>query len=227
MPAKQAITIKSQGDNINILLDASADFETVTNMLRKKISDAKEFFEGATTNVTFKGRQLSASEEKKLLDIITTETTMRVTLIDEESTLPPLRIIKKPPEKFTPDPAPLPKAPSNINYITDNTAYYQGGLRSGQSIKYSGSVVILGDVNPGSEVVADGNVIVLGGLRGMAHAGAGGDTSCFVSALVLQPTQLRIAHLITYVPAPVKGKKEPPKASIAYVKDGQVFIGPL
>jgi len=238
MLAKQTITIKSQGDSINIILDADADFKTITDNLRKKVSDAKQFFEGATANVAFKGRKLTKSEERHLLDIITTETTMSVTLVDGDvlqPAPPPLRAIKKsvskpePVLESIPEPKIVATAPPNINYIEHNTAYYHGGLRSGQSIKFNGSVVVIGDVNPGSEVVADGNVIVLGGLRGMAHAGASGDDTCFVSALTMQPTQLRIADLITHVPASTlpRGKKEPHKASVAYVKDRKVFIGTL
>jgi septum site-determining protein MinC len=224
MPA-QPITIKSQGDRINIMLDNSVDFEVLSENLRKKVSDAKQFFEGASTNIAFKGRELSESETEKLLNVITTETTMKVTLVEAvDLPPPPPRVTKKAALK---EPKPVPVSPSNLSYVQYNTAFYHGGLRSGQSIKFGGSVVILGDVNPGSEVVAEGNVIVLGSLKGMAHAGVSGDVSCFVSALTLQPTQLRIANLITVVPSPPKGKKEPPKASIAYVKDGQVFIGPL
>ncbi|MCL2286510.1 MAG: hypothetical protein FWC32_09130 [Firmicutes bacterium] len=229
MPDKQTVIIKSQGDSINIMLDDGVDFELISQTLRKKVSDAKQFFEGATANVAFKGRDLSKQEERQLLNIITTETTMNATLVEYQEP-PPISpqatakpadtIIAKSP-KFT------TVVPSGMSHIESNTVYYHGGLRSGQSIKFGGSVVVLGDMNPGSEVIAEGNVIVLGSLKGMAHAGVLGDSNCFVSALALQPTQLRIAHLITYVPPPQKGKKEPPKASIAYVKDGQVFIGPL
>jgi len=208
---------------MDIVLDKNIEFAELVEILRKKVSDAKQFFEGATANVAFKGRELTREEKEAFVKVITTETTMSVNLIDES--MPP----KPPKPKEVPRAAPMPQptAPSLINYIENNTAYYHGGLRSGQSIKFSGSVVILGDVNPGSVVTADGNVIVLGALRGVAHAGANGDDECFVSALTLQPTQLRIASIITYVPAPFRIKKEPQKASIAYVRDGQVFIGPL
>ncbi|MCL1788457.1 MAG: septum site-determining protein MinC [Defluviitaleaceae bacterium] len=234
MPDKQAITIKSQGDSINILLDDSVDFEMLEETLRKKVSDAKQFFEGATANVAFKGRNLSVIEETRLLKIITTETTMKVTLVEAQEPLlisPSQAKGDAPPQlaedAMVKETKSMMVAPSTISYNESNTAYYQGGLRSGQSIKFGGSVVIIGDVNPGSEVIAEGNVTVLGALKGMAHAGVFGDNSCYVSALVLQPTQLRIANLITYVPPAPRGKKEPQQASIAYVKDGQVFVGPL
>ncbi|MGH7685090.1 MAG: septum site-determining protein MinC, partial [Vulcanimicrobiaceae bacterium] len=68
--------------------------------------------------------------------------------------------------------------------------------RGGQSLANVGHVVVVGDVNPGAELVAGGDILVFGALRGVAHAGAQGDRSARVYALVLEPTQLRIATTI-------------------------------
>jgi len=73
-------------------------------------------------------------------------------------------------------------------------------IRSGQSLHYDGNVVVLGDVNPGAEIVCSGDILVLGSLRGVAHAGAEGATGATVFAFRLEPTQLRIAHLISRAP---------------------------
>lgn len=86
------------------------------------------------------------------------------------------------------------------NLVDENTVLVQRTLRSGQSIRYNGNVVILGDVNPGAEVTATGNIIVMGALRGVVHAGANGDETAVVLALRLNPTQLRIANHITRPP---------------------------
>lgn len=75
-------------------------------------------------------------------------------------------------------------------------------LRSGTRIEFSGHVVVVGDVNPGAEIVAEGNVLVWGRVRGMVHAGAKGDTSAYICALDLSPTQLRIADEISAVLKP-------------------------
>jgi len=73
-------------------------------------------------------------------------------------------------------------------------------LRSGQTVHYPGHVVVIGDVNPGAEIVAGGDVVVWGRLRGTVHAGAEGDDSAVVCALVLNPTQLRIGRHIARSP---------------------------
>jgi len=247
------------------MLDDSAEFEQLQETLREKVSSAKQFFEGAKTNVAFKGRNLTEEEEQHLIDIILKETSIDVGFVEGSDFIAPQKggkkndppatllnrkevaaskVIPLNPEITSPPPTNNPATQINldalpsvkINAINDtapagmpntqsDTAYYRGGLRSGQSIKYHGSVVIMGDVNPGSEVVAGGNVIIMGALKGMAHAGSKGDISCFVSALVLQPTQLRIGKLITNITPAKRGEKKLP--SYAYVKDEQVFIATL
>ena len=59
----------------------------------------------------------------------------------------------------------------------------QYSLRSGQKEEYSGSIVICGDVNAGAEVIAGGNIMIMGALRGLAHAGAHGNTMAMISAI--------------------------------------------
>lgn len=86
-------------------------------------------------------------------------------------------------------------------------------LRSGMQILHDGDVCILGDVNAGAEIVAGGDIVVWGALRGMVHAGAGGDTDAVVCALLLAPTQLRIADRVSRGSAP-NGPAAPEQARI-------------
>ncbi|MBN2045474.1 MAG: septum site-determining protein MinC [Anaerolineales bacterium] len=104
----------------------------------------------------------------------------------------------------------------------DEAIFIRRTLRSGASINFDGHVVILGDVNPGAEVIAGGNVLVWGKLRGMVHAGAGGDSEAVVCALVLTPTQLRINDKIAISPS--EGRKTQPE--MAMVRDGKVVAQP-
>lgn len=104
----------------------------------------------------------------------------------------------------------------------ENTILLQRTLRSGQSIRYPGHIVIMGDVNPGAEVVAGGNIIVMGNLRGVAHAGAGGYEGALVAAFRLNPSQLRIANHFTR--APDGNYPEPQQPEIARVSGGTLII---
>lgn len=95
-------------------------------------------------------------------------------------------------------------------------------LRSGYSIKNPGHVVVIGDVNPGAEIIAGGDVVVWGKLRGVVHAGAGGDEEAIVCALDLSPTQLRIAGYISLSPK----RRGKPMPELARIKDEQVVAEP-
>jgi septum site-determining protein MinC len=75
----------------------------------------------------------------------------------------------------------------------------RGTVRSGQRVSHRGSVVVVGDVNPGGEVIAGRDVVVWGRLRGVVQAGLE-DPGSIVAALDLAPTQLRIGPCITRAP---------------------------
>ncbi|PSB32974.1 septum site-determining protein MinC [Chlorogloea sp. CCALA 695] len=79
--------------------------------------------------------------------------------------------------------------------------YLQMTIRSGVEIRHSGTVVVLGDINPGGIVVANGDILVWGRLRGIAHAGANANAKCLIMALQMEPTQLRIARYVARAPA--------------------------
>ncbi|MFT8873047.1 MAG: septum site-determining protein MinC [Sporolactobacillus sp.] len=70
-------------------------------------------------------------------------------------------------------------------------------VRSGQVVTVRGSVLLIGDVNPGGVLAASGNVYVLGALRGLACAGNGcAESEALIAASLMQPTQLRIGRYI-------------------------------
>ncbi|MDZ8227335.1 septum site-determining protein MinC [Nostoc sp. ChiVER01] len=92
----------------------------------------------------------------------------------------------------------------------EDALYLEITVRSGVEIRHPGTVIILGDVNPGGIVIADGDIIIWGRLRGIAHAGAGGNRECLIMALQMEPTQLRIADAVARAPekAPIQFSPE-------------------
>lgn len=130
--------------------------------------------------------------------------------------------------QFTPPPAAPPvvvtvSAPSVAQAPEITTLYHVGTVRGGQSLHHVGNLIVIGDVNPGSELVASGDILVFGSLRGVAHAGAQGDTSSRVYALELAATQLRIA---TFIAADDTGQKAGAGPEVACVLDGRITIVP-
>ncbi len=77
---------------------------------------------------------------------------------------------------------------------------YRGTLRSGQVFRHAGTVMVVGDVNPGAEVISGGDIFVWGKLRGIVHAGAMGNERSVVCAIDFEPIQLRIAGYIAMSP---------------------------
>lgn len=123
---------------------------------------------------------------------------------------------------------------SNINdmEVSDDLGhFYRGTLRSGQSIEFASSIVVIGDVNPGAKVVAKGNIIVIGSLKGAAYAGVNGSQNAFIIALDMDPMQLRIGDLYARSPDSkgfLKKKKQPSKEmQIAFVENNNIYIEPI
>jgi septum site-determining protein MinC len=92
--------------------------------------------------------------------------------------------------------------------------YLETTVRSGAEIRHPGTVIIMGDLNPGSLVVAAGDILVWGRLRGVAHAGSGGNSQCMIMALQMEPTQIRIADAVARAPANSPDRYYP---EVAYV----------
>lgn len=92
--------------------------------------------------------------------------------------------------------------------------YLQATLRSGVEVRHRGTVIVLGDANPGSSIVAEGDVLIWGNLRGVVHAGAEGNRQCRIMALHMQPTQLRIADQVARSPEDPPAQYHP---EVAYI----------
>lgn len=94
------------------------------------------------------------------------------------------------------------------------TLYIQRTLRSGQSITSDGNLVIIGDVNPGSEIIAKGDITVWGILGGIAHAGSEGNQYARIRALKMNAIQLRIADVFA---------RRPDNINIPYIQKTETF----
>lgn len=97
-------------------------------------------------------------------------------------------------------------------------------VRSGARVESGASVVVLGDVNAGAEILAQDDIIVLGTLRGVAHAGAGGNEKALIWAQQIRSPQLRIGTALAQA-----GGDDPRRtggAEVAQLRDGQIVLRP-
>lgn len=95
------------------------------------------------------------------------------------------------------------------------TLYIQRTLRSGQSLTADGNIVIVGDVNPGSEIKAVGDITVWGILGGIAHAGIEGNQFAKIRALKMNAIQIRIADVFA---------RRPDSANIPYIQKTDTYV---
>lgn len=111
--------------------------------------------------------------------------------------------------------------------------FYRGTVRSGQSIEFASSIVIIGDVNPGAKIVAKGNIIIIGSLKGSAYAGVNGKPNSFIIALDMDPMQLRIGEFYARSPDSAKGKlfkkkkQSNKEMQIAFLENNNIYIEPI
>lgn len=96
-------------------------------------------------------------------------------------------------------------------------------VRSGQVVRHTGHVVIIGDVNSGAEIIAGADILVWGRLHGTAHAGTMGGESAVVCALELNPLQLRIADVVA---RPEDNARKSGYPEIAYVREHMIVVAP-
>lgn len=124
--------------------------------------------------------------------------------VEQQSSSPSLN--QQSPERTTPLAEPL---------------YLQMTIRSGVEIRHPGSVILLGDINPGGSVIAHGDILVWGRLRGVVHAGAGGNVKSVIMTLQMEPKLIRIASYVA------RGPETPPAQfypEVAYVTGQSIRI---
>lgn len=222
---EKEVFFKGTKDGIIVILNEELEYEELKEILAKKSMDAKNFFGGTKTGLVFKGRELTSVELTELSNIVATEGGLNVTFTGDEAYVE--KYLKKTSEendiakkisKFK-----NKETEKNIlDVIGDETTLlHRGSLRSGHLIKHSGSVIILGNVNQGAEIIATGNIIILGHAKGLVHAGCSGYDDAIIFALDLDPIQLRISSIITYIPKNEKRVKNP---SYAYIDEDTIYI---
>lgn len=131
-------------------------------------------------------------------------------------------------------PAPVPVAAAAIPaqppepILTQQTRILTQQLRSGMRIEHPGSLVVVGDVNPGVELIAGGDVIVTGALRGMAHAGAHGNDASVIWARPIASPQIRIGKAVARAPEgkvmDTMRRNENFDAEMAHLEDDHIVI---
>ena len=150
---KNCVGINLKKDEILIRISENAEQKEIVECLNKKIPALKKLYKNEKTPICVMGKVLKNSEIEEIKNIIQENIDVLVSF-DSPKVLG-LHGIKKVFER---------------EIENSDTKFIKEGLRSGKKIEFEGSLVILGDVNSGSEVIAGENIVILGSLRGLAHA---------------------------------------------------------
>lgn len=212
-----AIRIKGMRDGLLVSLP-EGEWDGQRSALLAQIDSQESFFRGARLALDVGSQVVKVNEMVELRDRLSERGVSLWAVIGEsavtEQTAQLLglatRVSKpRPEEQLSLEAAPVSQ---------ETALYLRRTLRSGTRIEFPGSIVVLGDVNPGAELVAHGSLIIWGRLRGSVHAGAAGDLDAVVCALELAPMRLQIGGEELRRPAP-DGDGNP---AMAVLRNGEV-----
>ena len=215
---KQSVIIKSFPNGIVLHLSEADTFEEILQETAIRFRESRDFFKDAKMALSIKGRKLTEEEENTLLNIISENSDIHILCLvsDDEDT----------DRMFI-------KAISETDFSehgNGNSAgqFYKGTLKNGEVLETEYSIVILGDVYPGSAIISARDIIVLGGLYGEAYAGGNGSDGHYVAALEMSPEKLKIGDFKYHAKEKSKwGIKPKVQPKIAYVKNKKIVMDSL
>jgi septum site-determining protein MinC len=233
---EDGIIIKGSREGLLITLGPGA-WRTALAAFEARLIAAPEFFKGARVALLVGNRQLIEADMRAARDLLAqhdvllwgiisddAETQHAAAVMGLDADLPQRDRVKPRPADAEPGP-PIETASAATSLESAPADDPEAGLvarrtlRSGQQLRHPGSITVIGDVNPGAEIVAGGDIVVWGKLRGTVHAGATGNETAVVCALILAPTQLRIAQYFARSP---EGRRRKPTPEVARVREGKI-----
>lgn len=215
MSTMNLVEFKGHREGIYLLFNAEAPMAEILSHLRGRLTGAGDFFKGARV-IGILDREMSSEDIESVRAVITGEFGLEMVETPVKRSPKLIGDLEGIPETDHPD-------EPGIQVLGD-TVFHRGNLRSGKRIESHGHLIIMGDVKPGAELIADGNIIVMGVLKGLAHAGRSGDENAYIAANKLEPTQLRIASLITR--SPDEGYEKPEYPELARIQEGRIVFEP-
>lgn len=215
---KNPVIIKSFPNGLSIYLDEEMPFEQLLKEIGLKFKESAHFFKNASMVLSFEGRMLSDQEERMIINTITANSDLNVMCIMGKNEETNKNYIKA-----------LQKLSYHQQVMENAGQFYKGTLKDGQMLETENSIIVLGDVYPGSCVISSKDIIILGGLYGQAYAGGNGEDGHFVVALEMSPEKLKIGDF-KYKTSEKQSKwsiKPKIQPKIAYVEDGRVKLEPI
>lgn len=216
---KSSVVIKSFPNGIVLHLDPEMSFDTLILDVAEKFRESSSFFKDAKMALSIKGRILTDQQEQQILDAISENSKLRIICLVGEDDATNQNFVKALQQTDI----------SSESGLGSEGQFYRGTLKNGQILETESSIVILGDVYPGSAIISAKDIIVLGGLFGEAYAGGNGNKNHYVAALEMAPEKLKIGDFKYKAKEKISKWSIKPKIQpkIAYVKDKKVIMDSL
>ncbi len=215
---KNPVIIKSFQNGLSIYLDEEMPFPDLLDEVCLKFRESAHFFKDASMVLSFEGRKLTDQEERQLINAISTNSELKIVCIMGKNEETNKNYVKA-----------LQKLSDHQMAMENAGQFYKGTLKDGQILETENSIIVIGDVYPGSSIISNKDIIVIGGLYGQAYAGGNGEDGHFVVALEMSPEKLKIGDF-KYKTAEKQSKwgiKPKIQPKIAYVEDGRVIMTPI
>lgn len=210
----QHVALKGTREGLVLYLDPRLELNVLLDEIEKHLTESAQFLRGATVRCYWGERDCPDKQRLVLIETLKRyglELTGWLTAADLSISEKQIQVNSVPKVEHLRD----------EGMVEGSCLFVERTLRSGKSIEFDGHVLVLGDVNPGAEVIASGNIVIMGALRGVAHAGATGNREALVTAYYLNPTQLRIADLVTRAPDNEVAWRGP---EIAKISDNKLIV---
>lgn len=227
-----SVSIKGTREGLTITF-GDGEFPALLESLDQHLTTRGAFFRGGRVALQVEDRAINQKELSQLQallsghDMILRTVVSRNGVTQEASDALGLRLIapEADPETETQEtPQPEPQRSTSRQREESKGILIRRMVRSGQIVRHTGHVVVIGDVNAGATITAGGDIVVWGGLYGIAHAGSMGNTSAVICALEMSPLQLRIADFIA------RPEENPPDKNpypeIALARDDRIVVEP-
>ncbi len=230
------ISIKGTREGLAITL-GSGDWQQLHNDLARHLEHQGAFFRGGVVALDLGARAVEAAQIASFQELLTRyDMVLRTIMATDPATRQAaeelgLRVVM-PPEPSPSSPPPAPPEPpvdpvrgrQDISSAGERGLIVRRRLRAGQTLRHTGSVLLIGDVNVGAEIIAGGDVVVWGRLRGTVHAGYPDNLSAIVCALDLVPLQLRLGSLIARPEEAATGERKDVYPEVAYVRQDAIVV---
>lgn len=205
-----SVIIKGSKNGITISVQDAMRYDELLEILKTKFSESRAFFKNASMALSIKGIELTENQEREIIELIEEYSDMKILCLVDDSEVNNARFYQAIQEK---------------EYLrqTQTGQFMKGTLKKGQVFETASSVIILGDVEKGAKVVSSGNIVIMGALNGAACAGAGNENNCFIAALSMNPSNIKINQITAKCPDKFRFiRNKGPK--IAYLQQGNVCI---